>query len=107
MAAERRSTFAQAGPLIPSSPAMKYNRFNFKEHMKKHVLKVNSPTYMKKIMGFENAQAETPEEQIDTTRHAQDREASQTRTSRSTTPNGTKARSSTPEVGYLSAKKKI
>ena len=104
MAAERRTPFAQAGPLIPPSPSMKYNRFNFKEHMKNHVLKINSPTYMKKIMVV-NPQAEStdnPEAESDTTRRTQEREGSQPRTSRSTTPNGT--RKNTPKTKLFLSK---
>ena len=104
MAAERRfQSFAQ-GPLVSASQITvpRYDRFNFKEHMKNHMMKVNEASYMKRVMAVK-ATAPTEQEQEQESTKAQHTEAKEEEPTRrnvrsSSTPSSTKApaRATTP-----------
>ena len=86
MAAERRSTFAQSGPLSPTQTgAPRYNRFNFRDYMKQHVRKLTEAEAKKTIQTVTNT--DKPEKEPNAPTTAQ--EDKQPR-SRSTTPGGTR-----------------
>ena len=77
MAAERRfqSTFAQ-GPLVSTSQITvpRYDRFNFKEHMKNHMMKVNESSYMKRVMAVKATAPTEQEEESTKAQHTQGKE---------------------------------
>ena len=65
MATELRfQSFAQ-GPLVSASQVVvpRYDRFNFKEHMKNHMMKVNETSYVKRVMAVPIVKPNTPTEQ--------------------------------------------
>ena len=64
MAAERRvekTTFAHSPLISTSQNTQRYNRFNFKDHMKQHMIKVSDPGYMKRVLAFNNAAQDNAE----------------------------------------------
>ena len=96
MAAERRSTFAQSGPLSPTQTgAPRYNRFNFRDYMKNHVKKLTEAELKKPIQMISSTSTGRTEEKDTSTQDKEPDTATAQQTeaktrSRSTTPNGTR-----------------
>ena len=106
MAAERRfqQPFAQ-GPLVSAShiTVPRYDRFNFKEHMKNHMLKVSEASYMKRVMAVKATTPTEPEQEQESTKaqHTEEKEEEEPpkrNVRSSSTPGSTKAptRATTP-----------
>ena len=95
MAAERRfQSFAQ-GPLVSASQITvpRYDRFNFKEHMKNHMMKVNEASYMKRVMAVKATPPTEQEEESTKAQHTEDKEEEPPKRNvrSSSTPGSTKA----------------